>query len=510
MPNQAESGEPSPAGKIKKLRSFLFENTTTRQTIAKNTLWLTVSQFGGRLIKAVLIIYAARVLGAAGYGLFSYAVTLAGFLGLLMDPGINAVLMRDSAKSDEHNRLVIFSTTLWIKISLLVIGALIVIFIAPSFSTLPGAKVLLPIVAFILVFDTTREFFLALLRGIEKMQWDAGIFIFTNLAIVIFGFLSLALHPTPRALGWGYALGTGLGALFAMIVMWKYLRDAFSLFSARLVSPILRAAWPFAVTNALGLLLTNMDILIISWMRSASDVGIYSAAIRIIQVLYLVPGILQLSTLPLISRLANHDNAKLRITLERTISILFLVAIPMTIGGVILGTGIMSLIFGPEFTPGSLAFKILMVTMLVDFPGAIIGNAIFAYGHQKSLIITTAIAGVSNVVFDLLLIPHFGMTGSAVATLIAQTLSNLYLWRVMQKLNYFKIFPYLKKVTAASLVMSIAAAVLLFLHVEVVLNIAICTVIYFGLLKAFREPLLDEILAIIPGGWRLMEKTQDA
>lgn len=271
--------------------------------------------------------------------------------------------------------------------------------------------------------------------------------------------------------------------------------------------PIIRSAWPFAVASALGLLLTNMDILIISWMRSAAEVGIYSAAIRIIQTIYLVPGIFQISTLPIFSRLAIHDNAKLRVALERTISVLFLIAIPMTIGGIVLGSEVIFLVFGPEFMSGSLAFKILMVTMLVDFPGSIIGNAIFAYGHQKSLIITTAIAGILNVALDLLLIPRFGMTGSAVGTLIAQIASNLYLWHIMRKLNYFEIFPHLAKVTIASLMMGAVAAGLLLLHVEVVLNVLACIVIYFGLLKAFREPLLNEMLAIIPGGWRLMEKT---
>ena len=51
----------------------------------------------------------------------------------------------------------------------------------------------------------------------------------------------------------------------------------------------MKTAWPFAIIGALGVLLTNTDILIISWMRRRRTVGIYSAAIRIIQTLYLVP-----------------------------------------------------------------------------------------------------------------------------------------------------------------------------------------------------------------------------
>lgn len=491
----------------KKIKDFLFKNTTSRQTVAKNTFWLTVSNFGGRLIKAIVIIYAARVLGTAGYGIFSYAVTLAGFFSLFMDPGINAVLVKESAKSPDDQGIAVFSTTFYMKIVLLTFGVCFIIFVGPYFSTLPGAVALLPIAAFILMFDTLREFLLSFVRGIEKMQWEAGIFIFTNIAIVVFGFIALIMHPTPKALGWGYALGTMLGGIAALIVLRKYLKDLFSRFSAKLIKPIVQSAWPFAIVGALGLLLTNTDILIISWMRDASDVGIYSAGIRIIQVLYLVPGVLQISTMPLFSRLANVDNKKFRAAFERIVSVLFVASIPLAIGGIVVGTQVLSLIFGSAFAPGGPAFKLLMVTMIVDFPGSIIAAAIFTYGHQKSLIITSAVGGVSNVLLDLLLIPRFGMTGSAVGTLIAQTISNGYLWYVMKGINPFSIIPRLKKVALASLIMGAAAVGFLFLHVEVILNVSLCIILYFALLKIFREPLLHEFLAIIPGGSRFVPET---
>lgn len=484
---------------FQKIKSFLFKNTTTKQTIAKNTIWMSISQFGGRLIKAVIIIYAARILGTAEYGIFSYAVTLAGFMSLFMDPGINSVLMRESAKSSDDERRTYFATILVIKTVLLALGVGIIVYIGPYFSTLPGAKVLLPIAAFILMFDTLREFFSSLIRSMEKMEWEAGIFLFTNVAIVTFGFAFMMMSPTAKALGWGYAIGTGLGALSAIVVLWDYVKEIFSRFSAKFILPTLQSAWPFAITGALGLLFTNTDILIISWMKTASDVGIYSAAIRIIQILYLVPGIVQMSTLPVFSRLAGRDNAAMRRALERTIGIVFLASIPLTVGGIILGTQIVSFIFGNNFAPGAPAFKILMVTLLVDFPGSIIVNAIFAYAHQKSLIVTSAIGGISNVLFDLLLIPQFGMTGSAIATLIAQTLSNGYLWYVMKKINYFEVLPQLIKIIAASLAMGVVTLVFSLLKINVLVNIALSTGVYIFALWLLREPMLKELKGILYG-----------
>lgn len=489
---------------IARIKALLFKNSTPGQTVAKNVFWLSISNFGGRFIKAIIIIYGARVLGTVEWGVLSYALTLAGFLTLFIDPGINGIVIREVPKSAGDRHLAILSTAFVIKLVLIVIAVLFVLFVAPFFSTLPGASMLLPIVALIIVFDTLREFFSSFMRAKEKMEWEASVFLLTNIGIVVFGFLFLALFPrTALTFGWAYAAGTVIGAIAAAIVIGSYLKHALDYFSLRLIKPIMTSAWPFAVTGALGALLTNADILIISWMRSASEVGIYAAAIRIVQLLYLVPMIFQFSTLPLLSRLANKDDDAFRAVLERTVSIVFLTSIPIAILGAVLGTQIMGLIFSAAYVPGSLAFKILMATLIFDFPAAIIATAIFAYNRQKNLIVTSAIAGVSNVLFDLALIPFFGIAGSAVATLLANILSNWYLWRMMRKINDFHVLPRLKKPIVAGILMGAIAILFLLLGVNVVLNALACGIIYLLMLYFLQEPLLLEMkrMVFVPLGY---------
>ena len=482
---------------FEKSKKFLFRNTNTKQTVAKNTVWLSISNFGGRILKAVIIIYAARVLGTAQYGVLSYALTLTAFLTLFIDPGINAILVRDASRGTPEEKRAIFSTTLFIKIVLLAAGALIVLFIGPSFSTLPGAKILLPAAAVIIVCDSIREFLSAYIRTRERMEQEAAIFMTTNAAIVILGFIALRMSPTPLFLIWAYAGGTAVGMVTAVVTFRDQLKNLGSFFSKRLIGPIFRSAWPFAITGALGAMLTGCDILIISWMKTASDVGMYAAAIRIIQVLYLVPTIIQFSILPLLARLARRDDKKFATAMERIVGTVFLASIPLALGGVIVGTQVMTLVYGSAYAAGGLPFKILMLTMLIDFPATIISTAIFAYDRQKSLIITSLVAGIPNVVLDLILIPRFGMAGSAVATLIAQFLGNWYLWRTLKKINQFKVLPHLKKAALAGIVMAVTTTILLISGTNVIANVLISGAVYIGMLIALHEPLLFEIGAII-------------
>jgi O-antigen/teichoic acid export membrane protein len=87
--------------------------------------------------------------------------------------------------------------------------------------------------------------------------------------------------------------------------------------------------------------------------------------------------------------------------LERTLALIFLVSIPLSLGGAILGTQIMRLVFGVGYIAGGLALSVLMLNLSFDYAGSVVATGIFAYDHQKILIISSAIAGVSNVLFDL-------------------------------------------------------------------------------------------------------------
>lgn len=480
-----------------KIKSFLFKNVTTRQTVAKNTLWLSVSNFGGRFIKAIVIIYAARVLGPSNWGVFSYAVTLSSFLILFTDLGINSILTKESAKAQtEEERTGLAATSFSMKAVLLAVGVLVVLFLGPFFTTLPGAKSLLPLTAFIMAFDTLRESGFSLIRSLEKMEWEAGIFLATNLAIVVFGLIFLSFSPTARSFTYGYVVGTGIGALVTVVALRNYFKKLITDISTKLIKPILKAAWPMAIAGSLALLLTSADILIISWLKTSSDVGSYSAATRIINLLYLLPAILSSSTLPLFSRLASKDSGKFRQTFEKALVLPYLISIPMALGGFILGKEITAFVFGTDYLSGASSLRVLMLTMIIDFPLSLIVSAIFAYNQQKKLIVSSAIGGISNVILDLLFIPKFGIVGSAYATFLAQFLTVAYLWSAMKKINYFKVLPHLKRIIGASIIMAGECLIISALGIHVLINVVISAATYFLLLKLLREPLFREIAAI--------------
>lgn len=479
---------------FRKIKAFLFQNTSTKQTFAKNTLWLTVSQVIGRITRALIVVYAARVLGAAGWGLFAYATSLVAFLAVFADFGLNPIVTRDAARtSDPEERKRIFATALGLRLISVFIAALLVLFVAPRIISLKDAVPLLPFAALILIFDGLREFGFALGRAIERMEIEAVILVVLNALIAVGGFIILAAYPTPKAFTFAYMIGTAVGLALTALAFRKYYSSFFSHFSKQHIKPLLLAGWPFALTGLLGLLLINTDMLIIGQLGTATDVGLYSAAERIIQILYVLPGVLGLATLPIISRLATANRPQAAAVVSRVTRAVFLFAFPIAFGGFFVSAPLVTFLFGSEYARAALPFAILSLTLAIDFPTIIVKEAIFACNEQRRLVIYAAIAGFSNVLLDLLLIPSFGITGAAFATLFAQMASVAYLWYTLRRVTHLTIRLELKNIIIATCVMVGAVVVASFLPIHVLGIIAIGFATYFVMLVALKEPLFAEV-----------------
>jgi len=236
----------------------------------------------------------------------------------------------------------------------------------------------------------------------------------------------------------------------------------------------------------------------IGWFKTASDVGLYSAVYRIIQVLYILPSVLSTSSLPTFSRLAKLENEKMKTLLERLLAFVFLFSLPLAVCGTLLAKSITVGLFGSAYAAAASSFQILLVTVIVDFSAVILINVAFAYDKQRSLIIYSALGGGFNILFDIFFIPRFGIIGSAWATLLAQIISNYYLWSLVKKHVPFSIFPNLKKIAVATVATGLFTLAMILLKINFIITIALAVPLYVWILYVLKEPLLWELKSLLP------------
>ncbi|MDP3947265.1 MAG: flippase [bacterium] len=475
-----------------KVTSFLFQNQTPRQTVLKNALWLTVGQTSGRLLRAVVVIYAARLLGASSWGAFSYALSLSAFLTIFSDIGITSVVTREASRNVELRRHYL-ATAFVIKIALLLPLIAAFLLLAPLLTNVTEVLLILPVIVALTAFDSLQNLASSMARATERMELEAGVNIFTNIAIVALGFALLVASPTSLSLAFAYAVGSALGLLAYVVVLRDYFVALPRFFSRELVKPILTAAWPFGLMGLMGVVMINTDVIMIGFFRGIAEVGFYAAAQKPILLLYILPGLLITPLFPSISRLARENRDKLRAIFEKALHVMLAGAIPLTISGFLYAPTIINLLYGAEYAAGVESFRILALTFFMIFSSTLIGNVIFAFDKQRSFLIYVALGFFGNVALNALLIPRFGIEGTAISTVINNITTTIYAWRTLKSVMPFTVLPRLLKTLLAGALMATSGLLFYLFGVPPLPAMIATGLIYPLALFILKDPLIIEL-----------------
>ena len=471
---------PSKHTRWRQLKAFLFENQGVRQTVTKNTFWLSFGEIVGRILRLFIVVYAARVLGAAGWGAFSYLTSLAAILTVFSDVGLSSVVIREVTKRPKLKDKY-FSTAFLFKFILTVLSFLIIVFLAPHITNIQVSQTLVYLVGFLFIFDSLRRFGASLFRAVERMELEAFVNIITQAVIVVAGFIALLMVTSPESLAAAYAIGAGAGLLVTMYILRQDIKNLFSSFDKKLLKPILSAAWPLSLAAVFGVLIVNIDTVIIGWFREAAEVGLYAAAQKPIAFLYLLPALVTGAFFPVLARLANKDNVRFRYVLEKGLGLVLLFAIPVTVGIFLMADEIVKLFYGSEYASSAAPLRILALTLLAVFPVGMIINAIFAYNRQNELVPLWAIGLLINIGLSLFLIPRWGIIGAAWAVFITQLIINTLIWRKMKKINDFSVIKEIRLILVAAFMMSIVIILSRYgLGLPFLLVVPLAIISYFG------------------------------
>jgi O-antigen/teichoic acid export membrane protein len=479
---------------MKRLIAFLFGEYSLRQTMAKNSFWLTVSNVGSQIVKLAIVIYAARLLGAEEYGFFSYAIGIAATFTIFSDVGLNYLLTIKMAQRED--RAGYLSTLLFLRVSLVFAVILATLAAGPLLARFREVVMLIPFVALLIAFDDLRALMSGIARAENRMDKEAFGHITSSVLILLLALLSLRYAPTSYMLTILYLIGSALGALLMFFTVQGGIRAIFRplRIHLKLVKPILMAALPFGLAGAMWSLMINTDILLIGWFRTAAELGYYAAAQRPVMALSIVSTVMVGGSLTLIVRLVKERaKERLRGFVERLVAFSFAIVLPLAAGGAIVAPQIVQFLYGTEYAPATLAFQLLLLTLVVAYPSSIVANLVLAHEGQRIYTLAMIAGALGNALLDLLLIPRFGIVGSVIATIGALSIIYGYLWQQAKKLQPFAVLPLLPRIAAATVLMSLTTLVLDLLSVPLLATIFISGAAYFGALVLMQEPLLKEL-----------------
>lgn len=364
-------------------------------------------------------IYFAHTLGPAPLGAYFLFLAYFGIFNLIGDGGFGGAAVKRISEGKEPQEYL--SAFVCIRIVLLAVSVTVLLIAEPYLQdiTSSGMFFWLLLALLISVFSSSTAMGV---YGAGKV----GVYQISNFVDVL---LRILFQVGGVFFGFGVAglAGGFVGGLVAGgIVNFRYLDLKLVRFRITHIKNLTGFSFWIFLTASGSLVFSYADTVLIGYFMSNADVGIYRTAFQLTSVATFTTLAFHTVLYPKISAWESQGNfAAIENALSRAFTYSLLLAIPVCVGGWILGERLLFFLYGASFTTGTSALFLLLFVQVVNVFMYLGTMGLNSLNWPKGAFLVTAIAALLNIILDVALIPIMGITGAALATLIAMTLNAL-------------------------------------------------------------------------------------
>lgn len=391
----------------------------------KNASWL----IGGRVAQMVLSLFVglltARYLGAANYGLISYAMAYVAFFTSLCTLGINSVIIKDFFEHPDEQGMAIGTTMTLRAVSsllsaLMIVGIVSVIDIGETETILVAALCSLSLI--FQVTDTIGYWF--------QSRYQSKV---TSIA-VFFGYIIVSIYKITllvmrKSVIW-FAFSSSLDyisiTLLYLIVYRKYKGPQLS-FSLEKARDLLKSSYHYILSGMMVAIYSQTDKLMIKQMLNETEVGYYSVASYLCTIWFFILAAIIDSIYPTIMRLHSQSKVLYERKNKLLYALVFYISIAFSVFFTLFGELVVGRLYGQAYLPSVPILKVITWYTAFTALGVARNAWIVCENKQKYLKYMYIGAVVINIILNIILIPNFGAVGAAIASLITQIFTSLVL-----------------------------------------------------------------------------------
>ena len=366
----------------------------------------------------------ARGLGTERFGRWILCTAWASTLTVVVDLGFGVLLTRDGARPDaEPGRLL--SGALAARLAIAVPLAALLFAGAPLLSSDAETIAGLRVAALLGTAGAAYGCFGALFRS--QPRWLPSVLAAET------GWLAIQLGAAwwmvrTAAGGLVVALLTlavvvQLAQILTAIVCWRTVfgdRRRARLPSRDALAALVRRALPFALSGIVANVQTRIGPLMLGYLSTSSEVGLFGAASRFGNVARLAPQAVFAGALPVLSHEHGRDRASAARVFQTMDRILIVLSASIAAGCALFASPVLRLVYGSAFVhaaPALLWVSIGLIPLLSNS-----GRKVFLYasGGEALVVRWSAVALAAQAGLGVLLIPTLGSTGAAVSVAIGE------------------------------------------------------------------------------------------
>lgn len=456
--------------------------------------------FGGRILSLtfgfVFSFSVARLMGPQIYGRFMYLYTFVVMLSNISNLGLKQGLISFIPKLNVKNKLKKRNSIISFTLVFTTLISVFLVFLININSKFIAINILndftlnnlIIFISPLLIFEGLLKINNGIFRGIKNIKpYILG-------KNILFSILKLLLVIIFSILGYKI-FGVIYSYYISLILVSFYF--IFKLYNLNLIGGlkrkylsnywnIIKFSLPLLFAGILSVLINKTDTLMIGYLLTDADVGIYNIALKIARLSSFSLIAFNNMFAPIISSLY-HENkisklADMYKVITKWVVTFNLIAFSLVF---IFRTEIMR-IFGPEFIMGSKTLVLISLGQLVNAGVGAAGYINIMTGNQQYNLYTNIISLILNITLNYTLIPIMGIEGAAIASFVSIGITNL--MRLFFVYKEHKIHPYSKKYV--SMIFSVTTSFVIIYILNHIIDI-------FWLIRLFGLSMFFVLLFII-------------
>jgi O-antigen/teichoic acid export membrane protein len=425
------------------------------EVIAKNYLIQLVSKITSVAIGLITLAIMTRALGDTRFGEFTTAITYLQVVTVVVDLGLTLVFLQMISKPDADKSRI---SSAFLGLRLISNAIVFAVATALAFATPYNLAIKFAIAVGAISFLSLST--TGMLTGLYQKEL---MMVRASCAEIAGKIIALVLVVLAAKEGCGPAImvgALGVGNVLNLILTITLAQNRVRFrptIDVEIWMSAIAQSWPIGVSIFFNLLYLKSDILVLGFYYPQSEVGVYGAAYRILDVFTALPTMYMGLVLPfMVKAWAQKLKTEFNSHLQRTFDFFAIAVVPLLFGTQLVAVPLMLLVAGSGFERSGIVLPILILALLPIFTGTLTGHAIVALGKQKMMIwgyVATAIVALTGY---FVLIPPFGIVAAAWVTVASELLINMLTAAVViRATRWVPNFTALSKAIAASILMSL-------------------------------------------------------
>lgn len=460
--------------------------------LTRNFLSLASSEIARKVLGFLSVAYLARRLTLADFGLVSLGFTLLSYTINISTAGLNLYGIRETAHGLDKT---LAGRLLSLRLAMAGVVFVLTALVALLFVGNPT------LVKLVIVFSCSLVAYALLLdwyyQGREEMN---TVSVGKSVTAAVYLVLILLLVRSDSDILW-IAVAAVAGDFVMMLFYFaRYTRQGNTiLFTVDRASwkQMIRESFPLGIGTILGQISINLAPLVLAIVMTNVEVGLYSAASKLVVFLLLFDRVLGVLLLPASARLQASSPEQLARRLGEALKWIILIALPICVGGMLVSNDIIRLVFGNSFTVAAGIFRILIWFLCFTMVHTVFSSGLVAVAPGRIYGRVMSISAVIYLVAIVALTELYGLYGAVFGVVLSEGLTL-----VIARANlrpYLTIkprFPFGRVLVA---LVAMAVAVTMLQPYNVILRVMVGALCYSSVLILLRVCTLDEIAALV---WR--------